>query len=85
VSKREIKIDLDNLLDLALYAQTFGIVQQELLQGLAEFAQTISEAEIESFARDKYLSEEARENYYTEEDYLEAKTALLEWKENYFI
>lgn len=80
---REVKVHLFDILSLVNCSDTYGFTDDVLMDALAELTGYVSDEEIESYARNTFLSEAAEEHGYTEEDYEEAIRNITLWRNTY--
>lgn len=66
---RKVNTDLYNILDLIACSNDYGHNGQIIMGALLDMSGDISSLEIESFAKDKFLSEDAKNQGYGEGDY----------------
>ncbi|QHU99989.1 hypothetical protein [Synechocystis sp. CACIAM 05] len=82
---KTINVDLSDILELIHCAEVYGFANPVLLEAFAEMAGSVSDQEIIEFAQEKYLSDEARSQGYSEEDYKSAISVLTNWRNKYFL
>ena len=77
-----IEIELDQILDLINCADDYGFNKSPLMCSFAEIIKTLTDEDIEKFAKG-FLTEEMRKQGYSEEDYEESKERLNNFRTVY--
>jgi len=80
---RAVVTDLHNILDLINCAETYGYGDEVFYDGMFEMIGKVSDGEIEVFAREQFLTDEARKQGYGEEDYENSIERLAELRDKY--
>jgi len=80
---RKVEIDIYEILDLICSSEDYGFNNSTLLYSFKEMLDSLSNDEIENYCS-YFLSEEAINQGYTNEDYEICKERLIEFKEKYF-
>jgi len=82
MTKRFVTIPLEELLDLLSCADDYGFDGDIFYDFVFSYINPLTEEEIEEFAQ-TFLTEEAKNRGYGEEDYHNIKNKLMELKEAY--
>jgi len=79
---RPLTVDLDSVLELVSCADDYGFNRDILVSAFAEWTGPVSDAEIAEYAA-WFLTPEAEEQGYGQEDADEAQERLTEWRDKY--
>ena len=80
---RKVEVSLDEILDLINAAEDYGFSDDVLLGAFADWIGWVSNDEITSFATNVYLSDSAKDQGYTREDYTQAVERVKTWRNQY--
>ena len=79
---KTVQINLREILDLVNAASDYGIYSSMFSQAMAEWAGSVSDAEIQEYA-DWFLTPEAAEQGYSEEDRDSAIETVTAWRDGF--